>query len=123
MNAVDSKGELTLDIALHLRYEALALCLVQHGASVDCADAEGKRLLHKAIHRRMLPLCQAREYLIIIFQNFLVIRGRICLQFSVETRGIADLGGTGYGSLSSPLAGRLELASDGRYRQTFIEQR
>jgi len=70
VNAVDSKGELTLDIALHLRYEALALCLVQHGASVDCADAEGKRLLHKAIHRRMLRYrCFKQENISLTFFN------------------------------------------------------
>ena len=53
LNAVDCNGELALNIALHLRHDALATCLVQHGASVDCADQDGRRLLHKAIHRRM----------------------------------------------------------------------
>ena len=51
LNAVDSKGDLALDIALHLRYDALATALVQHGASVDAADQQGRRLLHKAIQR------------------------------------------------------------------------
>ncbi len=51
LNTVDSKGHIALDIALHLRYESLALCLVQHGANVDCVDPAGQRLLHKAILR------------------------------------------------------------------------
>ena len=50
---MDSKGDIALDIALNLRYESLALCLVQHGANVDCVDLAGQRLLHKAILRSM----------------------------------------------------------------------
>ncbi|KZS21164.1 Rabankyrin-5 [Daphnia magna] len=52
LNTVDPKGDIALDIALHLRYESLALCLVQHGANVDCVDPTGQRLLHKAILRK-----------------------------------------------------------------------
>lgn len=48
---MDSKGDLALDIALELRYESLAEALVQHGASVDAVDQQGRRLLHKAILR------------------------------------------------------------------------
>ena len=56
LNAVDSKGDIALDIALKLRYETLAQNLVQHGANVDVADQNGKRLLHIAIQRSAILL-------------------------------------------------------------------
>lgn len=68
LNAVDSKGDIPLDIALRLRHQSLADCLVQHGANVDCADLEGRRLLHKSILRsQYFPLFNIIHSIVIHF--------------------------------------------------------
>lgn len=52
VNAMSSRGELPLELALRGRSPSIATTLLQHCADADARGARGRTLLHRAIDSR-----------------------------------------------------------------------